>query len=120
MKQLVAGDTYYGILITSDATGAAAAPDGTPTAAAYMDGAVCDPTFTLTVDATPLETGVYSVSGTVPAVTSGKFVQMVGAATIDGIACKWVVDEIQIDLLQVNVTQIGGKSIQVPQDVVRF
>ncbi len=91
MKSLIAGGSYYGLFVTSDTTGAAADATGTPTVIATKNG-VDDGTFILT--AAKIDTGRYKITGTVPATyVSGDSVQVSVAATVDGIATKWVADE---------------------------
>lgn len=69
-------------------TGAATDADVLPTATAYRNG-VAD-AWALTV--ANVTTGLYKVTGTVPAYTQGDYVQVVVSATVNAVAGKAVID----------------------------
>ena len=83
LNMLKVGASFYGLLFTSDATGALVDADVLPTAQAFRNGAL-DAGYVLTV--TNVGTGRYTVIGAVPIYTPGDVVNIQGLATVSGVA----------------------------------
>jgi hypothetical protein len=100
------GASYYGEFVTSNpSTGSAQNADSLPVATATHNGAD-DATFTLTV--TNLATGRYKITGTVPGgYSSGDYVQISVAATVNTIAGVAVIDNFTIGALALTAAQIA-------------
>lgn len=96
-------DTYHGEFVTSSpTTGAATNADSLPVATANHNG-TDDGTFVLTV--TPLATGRYGVSGTIPSgYGSGHVVNVSVAATVGGVGGVAVVDTFLVDTKRLSDT----------------
>ena len=93
-------DSYYATFPTQNSSGAATDADSLPTATARQNG-VTDGAFALTV--ANLSTGLYKITGTVPAgYAAGDSVQVEVSATIGGTAAKAVVDAFTIDTKRVS------------------
>jgi hypothetical protein len=107
-----AGETYYGVLLTHDyATGAIQNASVLPTAVAMKNG-TDDVLFVLTV--TNIDTGRYSVSGTIPTTyTDGTVVNVVANFTVNAIAMKAVLDSFVTTALDNTDLVIGGQTITI-------
>lgn len=107
---LNAGNTYWGGFTTQNpATGEATDADFLPVGTATKNG-VDDAGFPLTV--ANIDTGRYSVTGTVPSTyVPGDFVQISIAATLGGVSGKAVIDSFLVE----GVT-VGNGSVEVDHD----
>ena len=87
----IPGGTYFGVFTTQNpATGSVTSASALPVMTATHNGAD-DSTFALTVSL--LDTGRYKVTGTIPSgYAYGDVVQIVAAATVNGVAGKALVD----------------------------
>jgi hypothetical protein len=92
---MLPGDGYYNEFVTASSGGAAIDADVLPTAVVTHNG-VADPAFALTV--AHLDTGHYSLVGTIPATYQGgdTFVVTI-TATIQTVVAKLVKDKQTID-----------------------
>ncbi len=88
------GDSYAKTFTVSDSTGAAANADSTPAGSLYRNG-VADGAVTVTV--TNPATGVYKAAATIPgAYAADDVVELLIAATVDGVATKAIVDAVRL------------------------
>ena len=109
------GDAYTGIFTTSDpTTGNAANADSTPTAKLLRNG-VHDAAVTVTV--ANVETGVYSLSCTIPgSYANGDRLAFLVAATVGGIASKASVDSLRLDDAVADAVAAGLAAADVASD----
>lgn len=127
MKTRKPSEAYKCLFTTSQfSTGALFDATGTPVATARKNGAD-DAAFVLTV--TKLATGLYEVSGTVPAGYSNRdVVQVRVTATVDSVAAGGIVDEFMVvtqdavdvktetTLIKSDTTAIKAKTDNLPSD----
>lgn len=116
---LKSGQTWTGLFVTKDATGALVTPSAGPVGTLYVNGVANAAVVTIS-GANP-----YVFTVTLPTITAGQSVSLYVTATVGGIATAWVVAEgivvaieTQLDTIQAHTDLIGAGAVVVVAPVL--